>query len=209
MYWPFYYCALTRAIYPRIKSRLVHWLDYSALSTTPGTACVQLHRRPAQHWAAIDLRIRMRSEFHLEFAVTQSGEERSDQYFRLDYWFYACEGSINWLVWDHFNLITAKIFAWINIITTKLPLYHCLLDSGIQKVTYLHNFIRVSSRGTAVQHSSSEEKWREDSASGKRCRRFSRKKARIILHSVREWKEIQVWDGGAQLGTKLQSERVS
>jgi hypothetical protein len=54
---PFYYCALTWAIYTRIKSRLVHWLDYSALSATSDKACVQLHRQPAQHWAAIDLNI--------------------------------------------------------------------------------------------------------------------------------------------------------
>jgi hypothetical protein len=130
---PFYYCVLTWAIYPRIKSRLVHWLDYGALSTSSDIVCVQLYRWPAQHWVAIDLKSRRRSEFRQEFAVTESGEERSDQYFRLDYWFYACEGSINWWVRDHINLITAKIFHWINIIITNLPSYHCLLELGIKK----------------------------------------------------------------------------
>jgi hypothetical protein len=32
------------AIYPRIKSRLLHCLDYSALSTTSDTACIQLQQ---------------------------------------------------------------------------------------------------------------------------------------------------------------------
>jgi hypothetical protein len=77
--------------------------------------------------------------------VESVGGKKSDQYFRLDYWFYDCEGTVNWSVWDHINLTNCQYISLNKYHHKKLLLYHCLLDSGIQKTTYLHNQINMIS----------------------------------------------------------------
>jgi hypothetical protein len=72
----------------------------------------------------------------------------------------------------------ARYLEEINIREDKLLLYSitACLNWVLKKSTYLNNFIRVSSRGTAVHHSSIEKRVSERLASGQRCGFFARQK---------------------------------
>jgi hypothetical protein len=129
------YCVLMWAIYRRINSRCV-WLiaDYSAHRyLREDTACIQLLRRPAQHWAAIDKKHRGELQsrakevnFSQWFAVTRRWRvkrtfgvinERFSSGLIL-----CCEGITDiFVLWESkiIGEVTAKIFEEINIEKTS------------------------------------------------------------------------------------------
>jgi hypothetical protein len=138
----------------RIKSRWV-WLiaDYSAHHhLRKDTACIQLLRRPAQHSATIDKKhhreLQSRAievKFSQWFAVTRRWRVR--RAFGGDQW--EIQFGIDFMLWGYNWYICAvreQNYWWSNGLDIrwnkygedKLLLYHCLLELGTQKWTYLN-----------------------------------------------------------------------